>query len=58
MTSTSFISGAGLKKCMPDDPRRVRAPPRAIAVIGIDEVFDASTAPRRDLARAARTARA
>ena len=37
------MTGAGLKKCMPTTrPGRATAP--AIAVIGIDEVFDASTA--------------
>ena len=44
MTSTSAMIGAGLKKCMPTT-RAGSAAARAIAVIGIDEVFDASTAP-------------
>ena len=43
MTSTSRITGGGLKKCMPDDALGSGAA-LAIAVIGIDEVFDASTA--------------
>ncbi len=42
MTSTSFITGAGLKKCMPTT-RSGQATGAAIAVIGIDEVFEAST---------------
>ena len=42
-TSTSFISGTGLKKCMPT--RRCGAcSPRAMAVTLIDEVLVASTA--------------
>ena len=44
ITSTSAIRGTGLKKCMPitRSGRPVTAPSR---VIGIDDVFDASTAP-------------
>ena len=49
MTSSRRMTGGGLKKCIPTTrPGSATAP--AIAVIGIDEVFDASTALRRDLA--------
>jgi len=41
-TSTSFIAGTGLKKCMPTS-RSGWIRPLAKAVIEIDEVFDAST---------------
>ena len=44
MTSTSAITGAGLKKCMPTT-RPGSAAALAIAVIGIEEVLEASTAP-------------
>src|SRR3954468_9524304 len=43
MTSTRGIRGAGLKKCRPTT-RDGSAAARAIAVIGIDEVLEASTA--------------
>ena len=58
ITSSSRISGGGLKKCMPTTfSGRCAAP--AIAVTGIDEVLVASTvsAPH-DLRQLARTARA
>mmetsp|Transcript_31935 Transcript_31935/g.75076 ORF Transcript_31935/g.75076 Transcript_31935/m.75076 type:complete len:231 (-) Transcript_31935:130-822(-) len=42
-TSTSFISGTGLKKCMPTS-RSGRCMPRARAVTEIDEVLVAMTA--------------
>ena len=42
-TSTSFISGTGLKKCMPTS-RPGRCSPLAMAVMLIDEVLLASTA--------------
>jgi hypothetical protein len=52
-TSTSFISGTGLKKCMP-----TRRPgcfrPLASAVIEIDEVFEASTPPSPTIASRSR----
>src|SRR5664280_997974 len=41
-TSTSFMSGTGLKKCMPTKRPGSRRP-AASAVTEIDEVFDAST---------------
>jgi hypothetical protein len=41
-TSTSFISGTGLKKCMPTSAPG-RFSPLASAVIEIDDVFDART---------------
>ena len=44
MTSTRRMTGAGLKKCMPTT-RPGSAAALAIAVIGIDEVLEASTAP-------------
>ena len=43
MTSSSRISGGGLKKCMPTT-RVGSAAAGAIEVIGIDDVFEASTA--------------
>src|SRR4051812_1857269 len=43
ITSTSRITGAGLKKCMPTT-RSGRGAALAIAVMGIDDVFEASTA--------------
>ena len=43
MTSTSFIRVAGLKKCMPTTRSGASSAP-AIAVIGIDDVLEASTA--------------
>ena len=43
MTSSSRISGGGLKKCMPTT-RSGRPRRGAIEVIGIDDVFEASTA--------------
>ena len=53
-TSTSFISGTGLKKCMP-----TRRPgcfsSRASAVIDSDEVFDASTASGAMMASSSRS---
>ena len=44
ITSTSFSTGTGLKKCIPIT-RSGRPVTAASEVIGIEEVFDASTAP-------------
>ena len=46
MISTSFISGGGLKKCIPHQ-RSGLSSPAAIAVTDSDEVFVAKTPPAR-----------
>ena len=51
------MTGAGLKKCMPTT-RPGSAAALAIAVIGIEEVLEASTALGRDLRSGRRRARA
>ena len=57
MTSTRRMTGAGLKKCMPTT-RPGSAAALAIAVIGIDEVLEASTALGAISLERPRTARA
>ena len=56
MTSTRRMTGAGLKKCMPTT-RPGSAAALAIAVIGIDEVLEASTARGAISPRAAKSSR-
>src|SRR5438067_2169789 len=57
ITSTSFITGTGLKKCMPTTRPDV-ASPAASAVTEIDEVFVASTAsPERQASSSRNRAR-
>ncbi|CAM5535295.1 hypothetical protein SMICM304S_02834 [Streptomyces microflavus] len=54
-TSTSFIAGAGLKKCIPMTSSG-RAVARAMAMTGSEEVVVASTAPgRQTLSRVAKS---
>ncbi len=52
-TSTSFISGTGLKKCMPTS-RPGRFSPLASAVIEIDDVFEARIARSSTIASSCR----
>ena len=56
MTSTRRMTGAGLKKCMPTT-RPGSAAALAIAVMGIDEVLEASTALGAIALRAANSSR-
>ena len=56
MTSTSAMTGAGLKKCMPTT-RPGSAAALAIAVIGIEEVLEASTALGATALSAAKSSR-
>ena len=56
-TSTSFMTGAGLKKCMPTT-RSGPGTPAAISVTDSDDVLVASTQSSRTTSASARTARA